>query len=51
MQLFSTMRKPLLEGIITYLKDNVIFNKTTDWSLEKEFTLMMRYTMELQSVF
>ena len=40
------MRKPILAQIITFMKDNIVFNKITDWSLEKEFTMMMRYTME-----
>jgi hypothetical protein len=33
------------------MKENIVFNKTTDWNLEREFALMMRYTMEAQSAF
>ena len=32
------------------MKDNIIFNKTTEWNLEKEFNLMLRYSMELERI-
>lgn len=33
------------------MKDNIVFNKTTDWNLEKEYVLMLRYLMEIERVY
>jgi len=46
MQCFNTQRKPVLKQIIAYMKENIIFNKITEWNLEKEFYLMLTYIME-----
>ena len=33
------------------MKDNIVFNKMTEWNLEKEFYLMMKFIMEIHRVY
>ena len=50
MQLFESMRKPIMLKVIDYLQDNVIFDWTTDWNFNKEVTLLIQILITLENV-
>lgn len=48
MQHFHSQKKTILKQIISFMQDNIVFNYTTDWNLEKEYLLTLRYTMAIE---